>query len=66
MSATDAQVLELFELLNTATHQLLLLEDEAALVAAEWLKNASARLAVDKATATIMSVALDQLATANP
>jgi hypothetical protein len=48
--------------LAAATHQLLLLEDEAALVAAEWLKNASARLAVDKAMAGVMSQALDQLA----
>ena len=48
--------------LAAATHQLLLLEDEAALVAAEWLKNASARLAVDKAMASVMSQALDHLA----
>jgi hypothetical protein len=51
--------------LEAAVHQLLLLEDEAALVAAEWLKNASARLAADKAVATIMSQALDQLAASN-
>ena len=48
--------------IEPAVHQLLLLEDEAALVAAEWLKNASARLAADKAVATIMSQALDQIA----
>ena len=51
--------------LEAAVHQLLLLEDEAALVAAEWLKNASVRLAADKAIATIMSQALDQLAASN-
>jgi len=51
--------------LDAAVHQLLLLEDEAALVAAEWLKNASVRLAADKAIATIMSQALDQLAALN-
>jgi len=51
--------------LEAAVHQLLLLEDEAALVAAEWLKNASARLAADKAIATIMSQALAQLAATN-
>lgn len=50
--------------LEAAVHQLLLLEDEAALVAAEWLKNASVRLAADKAIATIMSQALEQLAAA--
>ena len=51
--------------LEPAVHQLLLLEDEAAMVAAEWLKNASVRLAADKAIATIMSQALDQLAASN-
>jgi hypothetical protein len=51
--------------LDAAVHQLLLLEDESALVAAEWLKNASARLAADKAIATMMSQALDQLAASN-
>jgi hypothetical protein len=51
--------------LDAAVHQLLLLEDEAALVAAEWLKNASVRLATDKAIATIMSQALDRLAASN-
>jgi hypothetical protein len=51
--------------LEAAVHQLLLLEDEAALVAAEWLKNASVRLAADKAMATIMSQALEQLAASN-
>jgi len=51
--------------LEAAVHQLVLLEDEAALVAAEWLKNAAARLAADKAVATVMSQALDQLAAAN-
>ncbi len=51
--------------LEAAVHQLVLLEDEAALVAAEWLKNASARLATDKAIATVMSQALDQLAASN-
>ncbi len=51
--------------LEAAVHQLLLLEDEAAMVAAEWLKNASVRLAADKAIATIMSQALDQLAASN-
>jgi hypothetical protein len=51
--------------LEAAVHQLLLLEDEAALVAAEWLKNASVRLAADKAIATIMSQALEQLAASN-
>jgi len=45
-----------------AVHQLLLLEDEPALLAAEWLKDASTRLAVDKAIASIMTRALDQLA----
>ena len=39
-----------------------LLEDEPALLAAEWLKDASTRLTVDKAIATIMTQALDQLA----
>jgi hypothetical protein len=48
--------------LEAAVHQLLLLEDEAALVAAEWLKNAGARLATDKAIATVMAQALDRLA----
>lgn len=48
--------------LAAAVHQLLLLEDEPALLAAEWLKDASTRLAVDKAIATIMAQALDQLA----
>lgn len=51
--------------LEAAVHQLVLLEDEAALVVAEWLKNASARLAADKAIATVMSQALDRLAAAN-
>lgn len=51
--------------LEAAVHQVLMLEDEAALVAAEWLKNASARLAADRAIATIMSQALDQLAASN-
>ena len=51
--------------LEAAVHQLVLLEDEAALVAAEWLKNASVRLAADKAIATVMSQALDQLAASN-
>jgi hypothetical protein len=51
--------------LDAAVHQLLLLEDEAALVAAEWLKNASLRLDADKATATVMSQALDQLKASN-
>ncbi len=48
--------------LAAAVHQLLLLEDEPALLAAEWLKDASTRLAVDKAIASIMTRALDQLA----
>ncbi len=48
--------------LEAAVQQLVLLEEEAALVAAEWLKNASARLAADKAITTVMSQALDQLA----
>lgn len=48
--------------LEAAMQQLVLLEEESALVAAEWLKNASARLAADKAIATVMSQALDQLA----
>jgi hypothetical protein len=47
--------------LEAAVHQLVLLEDAAALVAAEWLKNASARLATDKAIATVMAQALDRL-----
>jgi hypothetical protein len=51
--------------LEAAVHQLVLLEDEAALVAAEWLKNASVRLATDKAIATVMSQALEQLAASN-
>jgi hypothetical protein len=51
--------------LEASVHQLVLLEDEAALVAAEWLKNASARLAADKAIASVMSQALDQLAASN-
>jgi hypothetical protein len=51
--------------LEAAVHQLLLLEDEAALVTAEWLKNASVRLAADKAITTVMSQALDQLAASN-
>jgi hypothetical protein len=51
--------------LEAALQQLLLLEDEAALVAAEWLQNASIRLATDKAIATVMSQAVDQLATPN-
>jgi hypothetical protein len=50
--------------LAAAVHQLLLLEDEPALLAAEWLKDASTRLAVDKAIETIMTQALDQLAAA--
>jgi hypothetical protein len=51
--------------LEAAVHQLVLLEDEAALVAAEWLKNASTRLAADKAIVTVMAQALDRLAAAN-
>jgi hypothetical protein len=51
--------------LQAAVQQLLLLEDEAALVAAEWLKNASVRLDADKAVATVMSQALDQLKASN-
>jgi hypothetical protein len=51
--------------LEAAVHQLLLLEDEAALVAAEWLQNAGSRLATDKAIATVMSQAVDQLETPN-
>jgi hypothetical protein len=51
--------------LEAAVHQLVLLEDEAALVAAEWLNNASTRLAADKAIATVMAQALDRLAAAN-
>ena len=51
--------------LEAAVHQLVLLEDDAALVAADWLKNASARLAADKTIATVMSQALDQLAASN-
>jgi hypothetical protein len=52
--------------LPAAVHQLLLLEDEPALLAAEWLKDASTRLAVDKAIATVMTQALDQLAASEP
>jgi len=51
--------------LEAAVQQLLLLEDEAALVAAEWLKNASVRLGTDKAIATVMSQALEQLKASN-
>jgi len=52
--------------LPAAVHQLLLLEDEPALLAAEWLKDASTRLAVDKAIATVMTQALAQLAASEP
>lgn len=48
--------------LAPAVDQLLLLEDQSALVAAEWLQEASARLAVDKASATLVSVAFERLA----
>ena len=51
--------------LGAAAQQLLLLEDEAALLAAEWLQNAGIRLATDKAIATVMSQAADQLAAPN-
>lgn len=51
--------------LGVAVDQLLLLEDQAALVTAEWLKSASARLATNKATAAVMAQAFDQLVKAN-
>ncbi|MSO94006.1 MAG: hypothetical protein EXQ86_11490 [Rhodospirillales bacterium] len=50
--------------LASAVDQLLLLEGNAALVAAEWLREASARLAVDKAAETVLSRAFDQFVAA--
>ncbi len=47
--------------LAAAVDQLLLLEDRAALLAAEWLREASARLAVDKASVAVTSQAFEQL-----
>jgi hypothetical protein len=47
--------------LAAAVDQLLLLEDRAPLLAAEWLREASARLANDKAAATVVSKAFDRL-----
>ena len=51
--------------LAAAVDQVLLLEDQAALVTAGWLASASARLAVDKASATLMRQALDRIARAD-
>ncbi|HEV2300862.1 MAG TPA: mitofilin family membrane protein [Stellaceae bacterium] len=51
--------------LAAAVDQVLLLEDQAALVTAGWLANASARLAVDKAASTLMRQALDRIARAD-
>ncbi|MBI1774046.1 MAG: hypothetical protein HYR63_01740 [Proteobacteria bacterium] len=47
--------------LAAAVDQLLLLEDRAALLAAEWLREASARLAMDKAGVAVVNHAFDQL-----
>ena len=51
--------------LAAAVDQVLLLEDQAALVTAGWLANASARLAVDKAASALMRQALDRIARAD-
>jgi hypothetical protein len=51
--------------LAAAVDQLALLEDQAALVASEWLKSASARLTTDKATASLMAQAFTRLAATN-
>lgn len=51
--------------LAAAVDQVLLLEDQAALVTAGWLANASARLAVDKAASALMRQALDHIARAD-
>ena len=51
--------------LAAAVDQIALLEDQAALIAAEWLKSASARLTTDKAAATLMAQAFDRMAAAN-
>jgi hypothetical protein len=48
--------------LAPAVDQIALLEDEAAVVATEWLRNASARLNVDKATAMLVAQAFDRVA----
>jgi hypothetical protein len=48
--------------LAPAVDQIALLEDEAAVVATEWLRNASARLNVDKATAMLVAQAFDRMA----
>lgn len=50
--------------LAAAVDQLLLLEGHAALVVTEWLREASARLAIDKAATTIMAQAFEQLVSA--
>jgi hypothetical protein len=50
--------------LATAVDQLLLLEGSAALVASEWLREANARLAVDRATAAVAAQAFEQLRSA--
>jgi hypothetical protein len=47
--------------LAAAVDQLLLLEDRAALLASEWLRDAGARLAVDKAAASVVDRAFDRL-----
>jgi hypothetical protein len=51
--------------LAAAVDQIALLEDQAALIATEWLKGASARLTTDKASATLMAQAFDRLASTN-
>jgi hypothetical protein len=51
--------------LAAAVDQIALLEDQAALIATEWLKNASARLTTDKASATLMAQAFNRLAGTN-
>ena len=48
--------------LAPAVDQIALLDDEAAVVATEWLRNASARLNVDKATAMLVAQAFDRVA----
>ena len=50
--------------LALAVDQLLLLEDRGALIAAEWLRDATARLAADRAIGMVVAQAFDRLATA--
>lgn len=51
--------------LAPALDQIVLLEDQASLVATEWLRSASARLVTDKAVAALTAQAFDRLAVVN-